>query len=945
MIKKCFLYLGLLIFFLPILSEGSDKSGILDYKKHEILDELKNSKTLPFSDETMKMFSKIKPNSLVCPPPTALIVASILPNSVDLSWVSGGSLNWQIEFGPVGFSTGGGTIVTTNTNPTTINGLTPNTSYDFYVRDSCAINDISSWFGPISATTNCGLVNAPFIENFEGPGWTAINMGNIDSCWERNNSSGFFWTTRQGFTPAINSGPFSDHTTGFGKFIYSEGGTSHSTTISSPWIDISSLSNPELRFWQHMYGVDIEKMSVLIHDGNSWSNELTILGPQHISSSSSLWQEQIINLSAYIGDTIKIRFRAFKFAAGDDANMAIDDIWIGNSPNCFRPSNFSEFATSDSSVFLSWIGSGATNWQVKYRVAGSSSPFIFLSTNNSNILVTGLDSLLNYEFYVQDSCGFGDVSFWEGPLISSTRCPIISAPWAEDFEDISWVPGTGLDNLGNKINECWFRDIGITQQWGTGSGLTTSTSTGPPGAFSGSNYIYREASGGGMGTANIKSPKIYIPNNMVSPIFHFQKSLNGDFIDSLVILIDNGSGSSIIFSELGPGSGSSTSSWEADSINLSAFIGDTISLIFIGVNSGIGGDIAIDDIGIREQWVPCLAPQNLSFSNVTPNSVDLTWTSVNLGLTQLRYHEFGVSSGGVLLKNVTSPYTLSNLKPNTTYVIEILDSCTSGIKSALQSNNTTTIPCPKPSANFVFNSQALTTSFASTSIIADSLIWDFDGLGVSNSTSPIFSFPAAGTYDVKLKVFSFCENVDSMIIPISVCDTLEARWDYLILSKSGTGMSIQFDGSLTKNSSSFIWDFGDGFTNTGSLTPVHNYSTQSLSYLVKLIIENNCGEKDTLAKQLNQIGLEELEEIGKMKIYPNPAKDILNVQWENVESNPEFFEVYDSKGKLIRKMDLNKNELESALLQIDTQDLPSGLFFIRLHGEKLDIKKQFIITH
>ena len=69
----------------------------------------------------------------------------------------------------------------------------------------------------------------------------------------------------------------------------------------------------------------------------------------------------------------------------------------------------------------------------------------------------------------------------------------------------------------------------------------------------------------------------------------------------------------------------------------------------------------------------------------------------------------------------------------------------------------------------------------------------------------------------------------------------------------------------------------------------------------------------------------------------------LNVQWENVESNPEFFEVYDSKGKLIRKMDLNKNELESALLQIDTQDLPSGLFFIRLHGEKLDIKKQFII--
>lgn len=940
MVKKSIKYFCLFFLFIPSQGEGS----ILNFFSGNVLEIVKGQIDFQSSSKNAGLLLKENAKNSICLPPSALSVGVNTSNSLVLSWISGGASNWQIEYGPIGFSTGTGTLVFANNNSFAINGLNTNVTYDFYVRDSCGINDVSSWFGPISGTTtNCGIENVPYSENFDSPIWLGNFPGNIDSCWERNNTSGYFWTIGQGATPAIYSGPFSDHTTGLGKFIYSEGGTNYHTSISSPWIDVSSLTSPELRFWYHMFGVNIEKMSVLIHDGNAWNNELTLIGPQHNSTSSSLWQEQIIDLSTYIGDTIKIRFRAFKFVIGDEANIAIDDIWIGNSPSCLRPSNFSAIAASDSSVMLSWIGGGAANWQIKYRVAGPSGPFSILQTNSNNQLVTGLDSLLDYEFYVQDSCGIGAVSFWEGPLRTSSRCLIIVAPWAEDFEGPHWLPGVGLANLGNVINECWFRDIGILQQWGTGSGLTSSNSTGPPGAYSGSNYLYREASGNGSGLADINSPRIYIPQTMVNPIFYFQKSLNGDFIDSLVISVDNGSGSTVVFTELGPGTASTTTSWEADSLDLSAFIGDTISLIFTGVNSGIRGDIAIDDIGIREQWEPCLPPQNLLLSNVTPNSIDIAWNSISPGSTQIEYFEAGLGPLGTLLKNATSPYTLANLKPNTNYIIRILDSCITGLKSFVQYRSITTSPCPKPSANFNFNSQSLTTSFTSTSTIADSLAWDFGGFGFSSSTSPIFTFPAGGTFNVVLRVFSYCGNIDSIIIPVTVCDTLEAIWDYLILSKSGTGMSIQFDGSLTKNANSIIWDFGDGFTNTSSLTPIHNYSSQNLSYKVALVIANNCGEKDTLAKRLNQIGLEDWEGDIGIRIYPNPAKDILNVKWNGSKSKVKGYEIYNSGGNLLMKMDLDNRDLESTLLQFDTRVLPVGFYLIRLQGEGIDVKQQFII--
>ena len=78
-----------------------------------------------------------------CPQPQAPVFSNILPNSITINWTCN-CTGVYLEYGPAGFvpgtdSTAGvnGTVVATSSSPYTVNGLLPNTVYDFYLRNKC----------------------------------------------------------------------------------------------------------------------------------------------------------------------------------------------------------------------------------------------------------------------------------------------------------------------------------------------------------------------------------------------------------------------------------------------------------------------------------------------------------------------------------------------------------------------------------------------------------------------------------------------------------------------------------------------------------------------------------------------------------------------------------------------------------------------------------------
>jgi len=115
-----------------------------------------------------------------CDQPTSLIANNIGTTSADLTWTSGGASNAVIQYGASGFTLGQGTMVAVTSSPYSLTGLTPSTTYQFYVKDSCSATATSAWSGPYTFTTQSNTCNSP----------TSFSVSALG-----DTSASFSWTT------------------------------------------------------------------------------------------------------------------------------------------------------------------------------------------------------------------------------------------------------------------------------------------------------------------------------------------------------------------------------------------------------------------------------------------------------------------------------------------------------------------------------------------------------------------------------------------------------------------------------------------------------------------------------------------------------------------------------------------------------------------------------
>jgi len=185
--------------------------------------------------------------------------------------------------------------------------------------------------------------NTPYIEDFESffPG----NPGTWNNGWTYSNTGGFNWRAKNGITQTSYTGPMKDHTIGntSGKYLYTEASYPASqgdvTNLISPCVSIQSSGSVALSFWYHMVGSGIEGLHVDIFDNGVWTNDIySLIGPQQTYTYSS-WLEASVSLSAYLGKTVKFRFRVIR-GASDKSDVAIDDFSVKaiNAPINDEPS-------------------------------------------------------------------------------------------------------------------------------------------------------------------------------------------------------------------------------------------------------------------------------------------------------------------------------------------------------------------------------------------------------------------------------------------------------------------------------------------------------------------------------------------------------------------------------------------------------------------------------
>ncbi|TXC76134.1 S8 family serine peptidase [Luteibaculum oceani] len=250
--------------------------------------------------------------------PSNLAASNIGETTLTLTWTASTD-----NVGVTGYDVfqNGSNIGTVTGTAANVSGLTPGTTYSYYVVAKDAAGNVSGQSNTINATTQqasmscASTVTLPYSEGFEsGLGWSNVAGDDFD------------WARRSGGTPSNNTGPSAASAGTY--YVYVESSSpnySNKTTIfESPCFDLSGETSATMSFKYHMYGAAAMGGLTLeaSTDGNSWTSVWSKTGNQGNS-----WLSASVNLDAYAGTTVKLRFVGTTGTTWQ-GDMAIDEISV-----------------------------------------------------------------------------------------------------------------------------------------------------------------------------------------------------------------------------------------------------------------------------------------------------------------------------------------------------------------------------------------------------------------------------------------------------------------------------------------------------------------------------------------------------------------------------------------------------------------------------------------
>ncbi len=674
-------------------------------------------------------------NIPTCPTPSALTVVagSITQNGATADWTENGTATlYDLEWGPSGYTQGAppagplGGLATDVAKPYTFTGLASSTVFDFYVRAKCGPGDVSFWAGPFSFQTLCGTISAPYFQDFES--FTATTTLVEQVCWIASPTTGFTWdVSGTGTTGSLGTGPTAARSGT--KFIFTEAtsGTAGAVaTIDSPLVDLTPLAAPSLQFYYHMFGNQIGTLNVQIDNGTGFVTVQTIGPGAQQPTQATEFYLQIINLAAYAGQTIKVRFSAVS-AGTFEGDIAIDDFRIDELPSCPDPNLLTVLNTTDTTAQLSWSENGnATVWNVEVQLQGVPrgtvpAAAIVASASNPQV-ITGLLPNTSYDYYVRSECGPTDQSNWAGPFTFKTECAATPAPYTENFETFNAT-------LLFVEQNCWkgSSNSTATNAWDwnlDNAGGTPTANTGPNAAFNGTNYFYIEGNGGAVGNeAYLFSPLVNL-SALAVPSLQFHYHMFG--ADTGILRVDINDGTGFVNDVLvisGQQQTSGAAPWELAVVDLSAYASGTVQVRFRAERThttftGLS-DIAIDNVVFAE-LPACAQPGVLTSTNVTDRSASLSWNENSSATTWfVEYGPCGFAPGTsatgavTVTANTNTNFIISGLSGNTCYDFYVRSDCGGGTTSSLVGPSTFTTACSAFVAPYSegFESFAVTTAF------------------------------------------------------------------------------------------------------------------------------------------------------------------------------------------------------------------------------------------
>ena len=115
-------------------------------------------------------------------------------------------------------------------------------------------------------------------------------------------------------------------------------------------------------------------------------------------------------------------------------------------------------------------------------------------------------------------------------------------------------------------------------------------------------------------------------------------------------------------------------------------------------------------------------------------------------------------------------------------------------------------------------------------------------------------------------------------------------------------------------------------SNSSATAPVHAYATNG-NYTITLIASNgSCSDTTTFNLTIN-VGIEEIQTLAGVNLYPNPVNDIATFDINLNESANVSVLVYDVTGKVVANVYNGQMDAGMSTVKVDASALQSGIYF------------------
>lgn len=93
------------------------------------------------------------------------------------------------------------------------------------------------------------------------------------------------------------------------------------------------------------------------------------------------------------------------------------------------------------------------------------------------------------------------------------------------------------------------------------------------------------------------------------------------------------------------------------------------------------------------------------------------------------------------------------------------------------------------------------------------------------------------------------------------------------------------------------------------------------------------------------VAVEELTEVSEIRLFPNPVKDMMKVDFQLEEASKLQLEIFNAVGQKVQNLGATNFSTGHNQFDVDASELSNGVYFLRMYNNDKELNRRFVVQH